>query len=95
MAMALDDLTQLPASSVTAHPIDLSTCAMMTIGEAAMVLGIHRTTAWNLYKRGEFPVPVLKIGSSLRIVKVHLELFIETGVPLAFPTSTGSASIAS
>jgi excisionase family DNA binding protein len=68
---------------------------MMTLGEAAMVLGIHRTTAWNLYKRGEFPVPVLKIGSNLRIVKAQLELFIETGVPIAFPTSTGSASIAS
>ena len=93
--MALDDLTQLPAGSVTAPRIDLSTCAMMTLGEAAMVLGIHRTTAWNLYKRGEFSVPVLKIGSNLRIVKAHLELFIETGVPIAFPTSTGSASIAS
>jgi excisionase family DNA binding protein len=53
----------------------------MSLPEAAQVLGVHRTTAWSLYKRGEFPVPVLKVGSSLRIVTAHLEKFMEAEIP--------------
>jgi predicted DNA-binding transcriptional regulator AlpA len=53
----------------------------MSLAEAAEVLGIHRTTAWSLYKRGDFPVPVLKVGSNLRVVKAHLQMFLETGQP--------------
>ena len=41
--------------------IDLTSCATLSLAEAARVLGIHRSTAWELYKRGEFPLPVLKI----------------------------------
>jgi excisionase family DNA binding protein len=34
---------------------------------AAAVLGIGRTKAYDLAKRGEFPVPVIRIGDSYRI----------------------------
>lgn len=61
----------LPASSIT-----------MSLAEVADVLGIHRTTAWSLHKRGELPVPVLKVGSNLRVIRAHLELFLETGEPV-------------
>jgi len=68
----------------------------MTLAEAAEVLGIHRTTAWSLHKRGEFPVPVLKIGSNLRVVKAHLQQFMETGEPVTPGTSAvTSVSLAS
>ena len=43
---------------------------------AAEILGGHWTTAWSLCKRDEFPVQVLKIYGSLRIVRGHLDLFI-------------------
>jgi hypothetical protein len=43
------------------------------------VLGIHRSTAWDLHKRGEFPVPVLQVGHGLRVAKVHLEQFLLNG----------------
>jgi predicted DNA-binding transcriptional regulator AlpA len=52
----------------------------MSLAQAAEILGIHRTTAWSLHKRGEFPVPVLQLGSSLRVVRAHLELYMSTGV---------------
>jgi predicted DNA-binding transcriptional regulator AlpA len=52
----------------------------MSLAQAAGILGIHRTTAWSLHKRGEFPVPVLQLGSSLRVVRAHLELYMSTGV---------------
>jgi excisionase family DNA binding protein len=53
--------------------IDPSVCATVSLAEAATVLGVHRSTAWELYRRGEFPVPVLQIGRRLRVSKVHLE----------------------
>ena len=60
----------------------ISSRATLSLAEAAEILGIHRTTAWSLQKRGEFPVPVLKIGTSLRVVKAHLQHFIDTGQPV-------------
>jgi predicted DNA-binding transcriptional regulator AlpA len=54
----------------------------MSLAQAAGILGIHRTTAWSLHKRGEFPVPVLQLGSSLRVVRAHLEQYMSTGIPV-------------
>lgn len=56
--------------------LDTSTCATVSLAQAAQVLGVHRSTAWELYRRGEFPLPVLKVGSRLRVAKVHLEAFL-------------------
>lgn len=39
---------------------------------AAEVLGIGRSTAYELARRGEFPVPVLRVGHRLRVVTSHL-----------------------
>ena len=51
-------------------------CATLSLAEAARVLGIHRSTAWELYRRGEFPVPVLRIGTRLRVTKVQLSRYL-------------------
>jgi predicted DNA-binding transcriptional regulator AlpA len=59
-----------------------SACLTMSLAEAAKVIGVHRTTAWSIYKRGEFPVPVLKVGSSLRVVRSQLEAFLISGEPV-------------
>jgi excisionase family DNA binding protein len=65
----------------SASQIDLTACATISLAQAAQVLGIHRSTAWDLYRRGEFPIPVLKIGNRLRVTKAHLEDFLQSGVP--------------
>lgn len=70
--------------SERAHALP-TVCATMSLAEAALILHIHRTTAWQLYRRGEFPVPVLKVGANLRIVKVHLQRFMDTGEPVTLP----------
>ena len=72
-------------------------CATMSLAEAAVILHIHRTTAWELYRRGEFPVPVLKVGANLRVVKAHLQRFLDTGEPVTLPfrASDDSRSFAS
>ena len=58
------------------HTIDFADCATLSLAEAAHVLGIHRSTAWDLYKRGDFPVPVLQIGHRLRVTKHQLERYL-------------------
>ena len=82
--------TELIGSSAR-REVDVASRVTMTLAEAAEVLGIHRTTAWSLHKRGEFPVPVLKIGSSLRVVKAHLQQFMETGEPVVPGTLVGAS----
>jgi excisionase family DNA binding protein len=59
--------------------IDTTQCATVSLAEAAKVLGVHRSTAWELWKRGEFPVPVLQVGSRLRVSKVRLAEFLRSG----------------
>jgi hypothetical protein len=56
--------------------LDFTSCATVSLAEAGYVLGIHRSTAWDLFKRGDFPVPVLQVGHRLRVTKVHLERFL-------------------
>ena len=64
------------APSTDSSPIELANCATVSLAEAAIVLGVHRSTAWDLYKRGEFPVPVLQIGHRLRVTKHHLRCYL-------------------
>lgn len=59
--------------------IDMNVCATVSLADAALVLGIHRSTASELARRGEFPVPVLQIGHRCRVTKIHLERFLLAG----------------
>lgn len=53
--------------------IDKRECATVSLAEAAQVLGMHRTTAWELWRRGEFPIRVLDLGTKRhRITKMDL-----------------------
>jgi len=64
--------------------------ATISLAEAALILGIHKSTAWALYQRGTFPVPALKVGTRIRVLKVHIHQFLETGKPVTFTTATAS-----
>lgn len=57
-------------------------CQTLTLAEAAVALGIGRSTAYKLAKQGAFPVPVLEIGPVMRISKVHLDRYLATAVPI-------------
>jgi len=72
------------AHALTAVP------ATIGLAEAALILGIHKSTAWALYQHGTFPVPVLKVGTRIRVVKVHIQQFLETGEPVTFASATSA-----
>lgn len=45
---------------------------LMSVSEAADVLGIHRDTAYELLKRDEFPVEVIRLGRLIKVPRVPL-----------------------
>jgi hypothetical protein len=69
-----------------------NSCATVSLAEAARVIGIHRSTAWDLHKRGEFPIPVLRVGHGLRVAKIHLERFLFAGEVSFDAQETGPTS---
>ena len=44
----------------------------LSVPEAGAALGISRQTAYELVRRHEFPLPVIKVGSKLRVPRVAL-----------------------
>ncbi len=47
---------------------------------AASVLGMGRTAAYEAARRGEFPVPVMRVGHRYRVATAHLRELL--GLPL-------------
>ncbi len=48
-------------------------CQTLSVEEAAVMLGIGRGLAYESCRRGEFPVPVIRVGTRYRISRVALE----------------------
>lgn len=42
---------------------------LLTVPEAGRVLGVGRTLAYQLVRRGEWPTAVIRVGSQIRIPK--------------------------
>jgi excisionase family DNA binding protein len=52
---------------------------LLTVLEAADVLGIGRTTAYALIREGSWPTPVVRLGKLIKIPASPLHHFVETG----------------
>jgi excisionase family DNA binding protein len=50
---------------------------VLSISEAAKVLGIGVSTAYRLCSRGEFPVPVLRIGGTVKVSTKRLKQYVD------------------
>ena len=63
------------------RPLDrrLTGNGLLTVLEAAEVLGIGRTTAYALIREGSWPTPVVRVGLLIKIPASALGQFIETG----------------
>ncbi|MCM2579518.1 helix-turn-helix transcriptional regulator [Streptomyces meridianus] len=66
--------------------------AMPTLPQASAACGISRETGYELATRGEFPIPVIKLGRSLKVRHTDLLAFLglENGdaVGAASPTAS-------
>ena len=60
---------------------------VLSITEAAKLLGIGERTAYDLIARGEFPVPVLRIGTRRKVARRALLAYVgDTDEPAQAPT---------
>jgi predicted DNA-binding transcriptional regulator AlpA len=56
--------------------IDRAERATVSLPQVAQVIGINRTTAWELVQRDEFPVRTIKVGSRYRVTKWDLARYL-------------------
>lgn len=56
--------------------IDRAERATVSLPQAAQIIGINRTTAWELVQRDEFPVRTIKVGSRYRVTKWDLARYL-------------------
>jgi excisionase family DNA binding protein len=60
--------------AATPEPLTLS------LSEAAKILGIGVSTAYRLCSRGEFPIPVLRIGGTVKVSTKRLRAYVDGDV---------------
>ena len=51
----------------------------MSLTEAATVLGIGRSTAYDLARSGDWPTALLRLGRQYRVPTAHLAALLEPG----------------
>ena len=51
--------------------------ALVSMAQAARALGIGTVTAYDWHRRGDFPVPVLRVGSRRRVRTADLIRYLE------------------
>jgi excisionase family DNA binding protein len=56
---------------------------LLSVDEAAIMLGITRSTAYRAIKNGSFPVQVFKVGGHLCIARVSIERLLNGEDPMA------------
>lgn len=54
---------------------------LVSVEEAAALLGETRSTLYRAIKQGRFPIPVHRIGARIRIPRRSIERFLEGEFP--------------
>lgn len=73
-----DEATELTDSGRHEHGQE-ETPLTLSMAEAAALLGIGVSTAYRLCARGEFPVPVLRIGGMVKVSRARLRDYVDGG----------------
>lgn len=56
---------------------------LATVTEAAEILGIHSDTAYELLRKGEFPVQVIRVGRLIKVPRAPLMRLVNGEEPAA------------
>ena len=76
-----------------------STNPLLTISEVADLLGVHRSTLYRTIGRAGLPLPIIRVGATMRVPRVAVERMLGGELttrapvpPVALPTLTVSSS---
>lgn len=59
--------------------------ALIPMTKAGRAIGLAEQTCYNLRLRGQFPLPVRKVGSKVMVAVCDLITYVEGGQPAAAP----------
>ena len=62
-------------------------CGVYTVEQAASRLAIGRTLAYELIRRGEFPVPAIRLGRRIVVPMAKLDALLGAGEPPSHPSA--------
>ena len=73
----------------------LGTKALVSIDEAAILIGISRSTAYRAIATNSFPVPIIRVGGRWRISRQALRRLLDGDEPAAgqYSTSTNPLNV--
>jgi excisionase family DNA binding protein len=64
---------RMDATSLLAGRHSRSASPLLTISELAALLGIHRSTLYRTIARSELPLPVIRVGATMRVPRAAVE----------------------
>ncbi len=72
--------------------IDTGGRPLVSVEEAGLVLGLSRATMYRSIRKGDLPVPLLRISGRWRIPRRALERLVESDPMAAKPTARPAES---
>jgi len=60
-----------------------STNRLLTISEVADLLGVHRSTLYRTIGRAGLPLPIIRVGATMRVPRVAVERMLGGELPTA------------
>jgi len=60
-----------------------STNVLLTISEVADLLGVHRSTLYRTIGRAGLPLPIIRVGATMRVPRVAVERMLGGELPTA------------
>lgn len=64
----------------------------LNIEDVAILLGINRSTAYELARRNEFPVPIIRLGKRMVVSRRAVEELLGQNLPNGSVSADGDAA---
>ena len=72
-----------------------STSPLLTISEVADLIGVHRSTLYRTIGRAGLPLPVIRVGATMRVPRVAVERLLSGDLASGVATLAGRVESAS
>jgi excisionase family DNA binding protein len=63
-----------------------SAAPLLSIAEVANLLGVHRSTLYRTIARSKLPLPIVRIGATMRIPRAAINRMLDTELPKSVPS---------
>lgn len=64
-----------------------NTNLLLTVSEVADLLGVHRSTLYRTIERARLPLPIVRVGATMRVPRAAVERMLRGELPTGEPES--------